>query len=61
MRFTLEVDLDQSAVAEDPVGELGRALRYWAGNLKHFQLTLGDEQVIYVSTYTAVGSWRIDE
>ena len=32
--FRFEVDLE--AVAGDPAEELGRVLRYWAGNLKHY-------------------------
>jgi hypothetical protein len=59
MRFKLEVDIDQVAQAGDPVAELGRILRYWAGNLQHYALTEGDREVIYDSGYNAVGSWQI--
>lgn len=59
MRFILEVDLDAGVVDGDPVGELGRILRYWAGNLKHCSLDAGDSQAIYDSDYAPVGACRI--
>lgn len=39
--------------------ELGRILRYWGGNLHHYQLEPGDGSVIYDSTYREVGRWTI--
>ena len=59
MKFILEVDLDAGVVDADPVGELGRIMRCWAGNLKHYALDEGDSQAIYDSDYTPVGAWRI--
>jgi hypothetical protein len=58
MKFVLAVDLEK--LTGDPVYELGRILRYWAGNLKYYELVAGDRQEIYDSTYQAVGEWRID-
>jgi len=59
VHFTLEVDIEQVAQAGDPVAELGRILRYWAGNLQHYALAEGDHEVIYDAEYNAVGSWQI--
>lgn len=39
--------------------ELGRVLRYWAGNLKHYELKPGDGSAIFDSAYREVGSWAI--
>ena len=41
MKFVLEVDLSAGAVADAPLEELGRILRYWAGNVKHYPLQPG--------------------
>ncbi|MFD3496804.1 hypothetical protein ACFWWT_09820 [Streptomyces sp. NPDC058676] len=60
MKFLLEVTMDDEALAKDPAGELGRILRYWAGNLRHYPLRPGDESVIYDSDYREVGGWRIE-
>ncbi|MER7477991.1 hypothetical protein ABTX60_10055 [Streptomyces sp. NPDC126510] len=60
MRFLLEVSLDEAALAKDPAGELGRILRYWAGNLRHYALAPGDESAVYDSEYREVGRWRVD-
>jgi len=59
MKFLLEVTMDDAALAEDPAGELGRILRYWGGNLRHYPLKAGDEAAIYDSAYREVGQWRI--
>ncbi|HEY8789543.1 MAG TPA: hypothetical protein VIM10_10485 [Actinopolymorphaceae bacterium] len=59
MKFILEVNLDAGVVDADRVGELGRILRYWAGNLKHYPLDDGDSQAIYDSDYAPVGAWRM--
>ena len=58
MKFVLEVDM---AFEGDTVAELGRILRYWAGNLKHYELKPGDGSAIYDSAYHEVGTWRIAE
>lgn len=58
MKFVLEVDLD--AVRDAPPEELGRILRYWAGNVKHYPLTAGSGETIMDSAYSPVGSWRIE-
>lgn len=42
MRFLLEVTMGDEALAKDPAGELGRILRYWGGNLRHYALEPGD-------------------
>ncbi|MFI0406219.1 hypothetical protein [Actinomadura sp. 3N508] len=59
MKFVLEVDMTEGAVADDAVRELQRILRYWGGNLHHYELKPGDESVIYDSAYSEVGAWRI--
>ncbi|MFC8732306.1 DinB family protein [Luteimicrobium sp. NPDC057192] len=57
MRFTLSVDLD--ALPDDPTTELGRILRYWAGNLSHYDLADGVGEEVRDSAYAAVGEWRV--
>ncbi|BDZ42209.1 hypothetical protein GCM10025865_15080 [Paraoerskovia sediminicola] len=57
MRFVMDIDLD--LVAGDATEELGRALRYWAGNLKHYELAEGTTEAVMDSAYTAVGTWEI--
>ncbi|MFH8656060.1 hypothetical protein [Streptomyces afghaniensis] len=59
MKFLLEVTMDDTALAEDPAGELGRILRYWGGNLRHYALRPGDGAVIYDSEYREVGRWSV--
>ncbi|MBY8344363.1 hypothetical protein LXH13_33170 [Streptomyces spinosirectus] len=59
MRFFLEVTMDDAALTKDPAGELGRILRYWGGNLRHYPLRPGDEAAVYDSEYREVGQWRI--
>ena len=61
MKFVLEVDLSAGAVADAPLEELGRILRYWAGNVKHYSLQPGSGETISDSTYTPVGSWAITD
>ncbi|GAA3367582.1 hypothetical protein GCM10020367_66420 [Streptomyces sannanensis] len=39
--------------------ELGRILRYWAGNLHHCALDPGDGCAVYDSGYREVGRWSI--
>lgn len=59
MRFVLEVDVDADRPAEDTAEELGRILRYWGGNVKHYALKPGDGSAVYDSQYREVGRWRI--
>jgi hypothetical protein len=59
MKFVLEVDMGDTAFGGNAVAELGRILRYWAGNLRHFELKPGDGCVIYDSAYREVGRWTI--
>ena len=59
MKFLLEVTMDDAALAEDPAGELGRILRYWGANLRHYALRPGDGSVIYDSEYREVGRWSV--
>ncbi|MFE2261602.1 hypothetical protein [Streptomyces griseosporeus] len=59
MKFVLEVALDEGALKDDPVAELGRILRYWAGNVRHYPLKPGDRSDIYDSGYRDVGEWRV--
>ncbi|MFI5468653.1 hypothetical protein ACIA6D_00325 [Streptomyces cacaoi] len=59
MKFVLEVTVDEGALAQDPVGELGRILRYWGGNLKQYALEAGDGSAVYDSAYQEVGQWRV--
>lgn len=59
MRFVLDVDL--AGMDERAAAELGRILRYWAGNLHHYQLVAGDGSPVYDSAYQEVGSWRITQ
>ncbi|MEU9355369.1 hypothetical protein AB0D65_31285 [Streptomyces griseoloalbus] len=61
MRFLLEVTMDDEALAKDPAGELGRILRYWGGNLRHYALVPGDGSVIYDSEYREVGRWSVED
>jgi hypothetical protein len=57
VKFTLEVNLAGMA---DPRDELGRILRYWGGAMKQLdRLAPGDQQDIYDSAYTKVGSWAV--
>ncbi|MFJ3617127.1 hypothetical protein ACIPSH_03125 [Streptomyces iakyrus] len=59
MKFLLEVTMDDAALAEDPAGELGRILRYWGGNVRHYALRPGDGAAIYDSEYREVGRWHV--
>ncbi|MDT0608760.1 hypothetical protein [Streptomyces lancefieldiae] len=60
MKFLLEVTMDEGALAEDPVGELQRILRYWGGNLRHYELRAGDASAIHDSAYQEVGRWSVE-
>ena len=62
MKFILEVDLEAGVMADDTLKELGRILRYWAGNLKYYDLASGTaSETISDSTYAPVGVWRVEE
>jgi hypothetical protein len=53
----LDVNLPDDA---DLRGKLGRILRYWGGAMKQLDcLAPGDQQDIYDSAYTKVGSWTV--
>ncbi|MBB4951686.1 hypothetical protein F4556_007221 [Kitasatospora gansuensis] len=58
MKFLLEVDLNDPASPDD-AAELGRILRYWAGNLKHYSLEPGSGEDVYDSAYRKVGQWSV--
>jgi hypothetical protein len=60
MKLVLEIDLEAGAVPADVTGEVGRILRYWAGNLKHYELVEGTSETLSDSTYAPVGTWRIE-
>lgn len=59
MRFLLEVDMGDTGFDGKAAAELGRILRYWGGNLHHFDLKPGDGAAIYDSSYREVGQWSI--
>ncbi|CAL9353992.1 hypothetical protein [Streptomyces sp. enrichment culture] len=59
MKFVLEVAVDDAQPKETTVRELGRILRYWAGNLHHYDLRPGDASPVYDSEYREVGTWRL--
>ena len=60
MRFILEVDMGKDGFGGNAEKELGRVLRYWGGQLNYFKLVPGDGATIMDSSYTEVGSWRIE-
>jgi len=59
VKFVLEVDMGETAFGGNAAAELGRILRYWGGNLRHYPLVPGDGSIIYDSNYQQVGRWRI--
>ncbi|MEV7140428.1 hypothetical protein [Streptomyces tauricus] len=59
MKFTLEVDMGDTGWDGDAARELGRILRYWGGNLQHYELKPGDGSALYDSGQREVGAWRI--
>ncbi|MEU5837949.1 hypothetical protein ABZ820_30350 [Streptomyces diacarni] len=59
MKFVLEVDMAHMHGKDEAVAELGRVLRYWGGNLRHYALEQGDAAEVYDSDYREVGSWRV--
>ncbi|TLS41756.1 hypothetical protein FE633_34285 [Streptomyces montanus] len=59
MKFVLEVDMGDTPWDGNTAQELGRILRYWGGNLHHYDLKPGDGSAIYDSEYREVGRWSI--
>ncbi|HZG03217.1 MAG TPA: hypothetical protein VE546_06565 [Streptomyces sp.] len=59
MKFLLEVDMDGMTSDEEAVRELGRILRYWGGNLRHYELRPGTGAAVYDSGYREVGRWGV--
>ncbi|CAM5315356.1 hypothetical protein SALBM135S_07072 [Streptomyces alboniger] len=59
MKFLLEIDMGDTAFDGRAADELGRILRYWGGNLRHYALEPGDAEAVYDSGYREVGGWRI--
>jgi len=59
VKFVLEVDMDRFVGDADK--ELGRILRFWGGNMHHYDLKPGDGSVVNNSEYQPVGEWRIVE
>ncbi|GAV97151.1 hypothetical protein CS176_1381 [Corynebacterium glutamicum] len=58
MKLTIDIDLE--AIADDPAGEAGRILRYWAGALSQMDLSAEAEHALMNSTYDAeVGTIKI--
>lgn len=39
--------------------ELARVLRYWGGNMKHYDLAKPTTETIYDSEYREVGKWSL--
>lgn len=58
MKFVLEVDLNAGVIPGHELAELGRILRYWAGNLKYYELAPGSGETLSDSTYAPVGTWK---
>jgi hypothetical protein len=61
VKFVLEVDLGEHWTDGNAASELGRILRYWGGNVRHYALTAGDRSEIYDSDYREVGQWSITQ
>ncbi|MEV4035680.1 hypothetical protein [Streptomyces umbrinus] len=59
MKFVLEVDMGDTAWEGNAARELGRILRYWGGNLQHYELKPGGGAAVSDSDYREVGSWSI--
>lgn len=57
MKFRLEVDLAAGVMPDETLDELGRILRYWAGNVKHYPLEARAGETISDSSYAPVGTW----
>ncbi|MFC6887084.1 MULTISPECIES: hypothetical protein [Actinomadura] len=61
MKFFLEVDMGETAFDGHAVEELGRIMRYWGGNVRHYEMRPGAGSVVYDSSYNDVGRWGIVE
>ncbi|WP_326686543.1 MULTISPECIES: hypothetical protein [unclassified Streptomyces] len=59
MKFVLEVDIETPQDKDRTVTELGRILRYWGGNLHHYDLKPGDGSAVHDSAHREVGNWKI--
>ncbi|OEV30630.1 hypothetical protein AN219_09715 [Streptomyces nanshensis] len=59
MKFVLEVGMGDTAFDGDAAAELGRILRYWGGNLRHYDLKPGTGETLYDSGYREVGRWAV--
>jgi hypothetical protein len=59
VKFILEIELDDDAA--NATQELERILRYWGGNLRHYELTPGTGSAVYDSSYHEVGRWTITD
>lgn len=55
--FRLDVDLE--AVAGDPAEELARILRYWGGNMKHYDFEQVAMESLRDSEGREVGRWSL--
>ncbi|GHB15092.1 hypothetical protein GCM10010377_00290 [Streptomyces viridiviolaceus] len=53
--------MDEGGSAEERAGELGRILRYWGGNVRHYALLPGDGSAVYDSEYREVGRWTVED
>jgi hypothetical protein len=58
MQFSLTINID--SLSGETEAELSRILRYWAGNLKHYELVEGTHETVSDSAYVPVGAWRIE-
>ncbi|GEB47722.1 MULTISPECIES: hypothetical protein [Streptomyces] len=59
MRFRLDIDMTDMTEEGQAAREIGRALRYWGGNLHHFALEPGDGSTITDSAHREIGNWRV--
>ena len=59
MKFLLEVDMGDTAFDGNAASELGRILRFWGGNLRHYDLRPGTGETLYDSAYRDVGRWAV--
>jgi hypothetical protein len=61
MKFLLEVEMCDRESERDVAVELGKILRYWGGNLRHYELVPGAGSAIYDSDQNTVGRWRVSK
>ncbi|MEV0225442.1 hypothetical protein [Streptomyces sp. NPDC050704] len=59
MKFLLEVDMGDTAWDGNAARELGRILRYWGGNLQHYELKPGERAAVCDSDHREVGAWSV--